>query len=138
MKQDIRWIQRFKNFEKALKQLSNGISLYNERELTEIEKQGLIQTFEYSFELAWNLIRDYLIYQGIADIRGSRDSFKLGFKYSLIDNPDIWFEMIVSRDLTTHTYNEDLAEEILQKIAKEYFPEFVNLKQTFEKLIENE
>ncbi|MEJ5172829.1 MAG: nucleotidyltransferase substrate binding protein [Hydrogenothermaceae bacterium] len=137
MNQDIRWIQRFKNFDKALNQLLNGVSLYNERELTEIEKQGLIQAFEYTFELAWNLIRDYLIYQGITDIRGSRDSFKLGFKYSLINNPDIWFEMITSRNLTAHTYNEEVAEQIIEKIVKEYFPEFVNLKQRFEKLIED-
>ncbi|MFN4220082.1 MAG: nucleotidyltransferase substrate binding protein [bacterium] len=83
--QSIRWIQRLENFKKAFKQFEDAVFLFQKRELSDLEKQGLIQSFEYTFELAWNLIRDYFIYQGVTDIKGSRDAFKTALKYNLID-----------------------------------------------------
>lgn len=128
---DIRWKQRFNNFDKALSQLKKGLELSQKRELSNIEKQGIIKAFEFTFELAWNLLRDYLMFQGIYEIRGSRDAIKLAHKYGLIDHPEVWLEMLTSRNLTSHTYNEEVALEILQKIQEKYVQEFQKLWETF-------
>lgn len=81
MADDIRWLQRLENYKNALNQLKNAVTQYKETGLNDLEKQGMIQAFEYTFELAWNLIRDYFLYQGIQEIRGSRDAIRIAFKY---------------------------------------------------------
>lgn len=128
---DIRWKQRFNNFDKALSQLKKGLELSRKREVSNIEKQGIIKAFEFTFELAWNLLRDYLMFQGIYEIRGSRDAIKLAYKYGLIDHPEVWLEMLTSRNLTSHTYNEEVALEILQKIQEKSVQELQKLWETF-------
>ena len=122
--QDIRWIQRYNHYTQALAQLTKFIE---KGELNELEKQGLIQAFEYSYELAWNTIKDYFEAQGETDIHGSRDAFRLAFRRGLIEDGKTWMDMIKSRTLTSHTYNEDLAEEISTAIVNRYFSEFVAL-----------
>lgn len=92
--------------------------------LSELEKEGFIQRFEYTHELAWNVMKDYVEYQGATDIGGSRDATREAFKIGLIVNGAVWMDMIKSRNLTTHTYNEDTAEDIFLKIVREYFSEF--------------
>ena len=131
MTKDIRWKQRFHNFSKAMQQLTKFIE---KGELNELEQQGLIQSFEYTYELAWNTIKDLFEEQGQADILGSRDAFRLAFKRGLIENGDTWMEMIKSRRLTSHTYNEDIAAAIANSIATEYYPEFVMLYTKLETL----
>jgi len=121
---DIRWIQRFNNYSKALAQLTRFIE---KGELNEFEQQGLIQAFEYTFELAWNSIKDYFESQGDVSILGSRDAFRLAFKRGLIVNGEVWMSMITSRTLTSHTYNEDTADKIAGDVLTLYFPEFVAL-----------
>ncbi len=128
---DIRWIQRFNHFSKALNQLTKFIE---KGKLNELEKQGLIQSFEYTYELAWNTIKDYFESQGETNIHGSRDAFRLAFKRGLIENGEIWMEMIKSRTLTSHTYNEDIAEKVVADIDHRYFSEFVRLKAKMESL----
>ncbi|MDI6780680.1 MAG: nucleotidyltransferase substrate binding protein [bacterium] len=123
--EDIRWIQRYNHFNKALSQLTKFI---DKGELNELEKQGLIQAFEYTYELVWNTIKDYFETQGEIDIHGSRDAFRLAFRRGLIEDGKTWMDMIKSRTLTTHTYNEDIAEEISTTIANKYYPEFVALQ----------
>ncbi len=130
--EDIRWIQRFSNFKKALTQLTRFIE---KKKLNELEKQGLIQSFEYSYELAWNTLKDFYENQGETGIQGSRDAIRLAFKRGLVENGDIWMKMIKSRALTSHTYNEELAEEIVRVIFADYFTEFKILQK---KLIELE
>ncbi len=134
MELDIRWIQRLENYQKAFSQLENAILTHKKRKLNELEKQGLIQAFEYTFELAWNLMRDYFIYQGITEIRGSRDAVKTAFKYGLIEDNQIWFEIITARNLSSHTYNQTLAEELIENICKKFYPEFKKLLETFTEL----
>ncbi len=124
--QDIRWIQRFNNYDKALSQLTKFIE---KGELNEFEEQGLIQAFEYTFELAWNTIKDYFEAQGETTIRGSRDAFRMAFQRGLVEDGEIWMAMIQSRILTSHTYNEELAEEIATAIVEKYFPQFVMLHE---------
>jgi nucleotidyltransferase substrate binding protein (TIGR01987 family) len=132
---DIRWIQRFDNFRKAFEQLGKFIK---QKELNELEVQGLIQSFEYNYELSWNTIKDYFEHQGETDIFGSRDAFRLAFKRGLIENGDIWMDMIKSRALTSHTYNREAADQIVEKIRKEYYPEFGRLKEKFDGLVDTE
>jgi len=130
----VRWRQRFASFRKALSQLGKALEKYKLEGLNELEKQGLIQAFEYTFELAWNLLRDYLLYQGITEIRGSRDAIKMAFKYGLIQDGETWLKMLSARNLTSHTYQEEIVKTLLEEIVKIYFTCFENLCKTFEKL----
>lgn len=129
MTEDIRWMQRFDNFKRSLKQLDNAMALLQERELTELEKQGVIQAFKYNYELAWNVLKDFYEFQGEQDIQGSRDAIKVAFKRGLVSNGDVWMKMIKGRALTVHAYNEEVTLEILEDIIHLYYPEFVALKE---------
>lgn len=120
--EDIRWIQRYEHFSMALNQLKKFIE---KGDLNELEKQGLIQAFEYTYELAWNTIKDHYEAQGETNINGSRDAFRLAFKRGLISNGELWMEMIRSRTMTSHTYNEEVANEIAEKIVGGYYEEFL-------------
>jgi len=128
---DIRWIQRLGHFSKALSRLNKFIE---KGALNELEKQGLIQAFEYTYELAWNTIKDYFEDQGETGINGSRDSFRLAFKRGLILHGQIWMDMVASRTLTTHTYDENVAEIVAGDIVNKYHSEFVTLRARFEEL----
>ncbi len=131
--QDIRWIQRFHHYAKALGQLTKFIE---KGELNELEEQGLIQAFEYTYELAWKTLKDYFELQGETDIYGSRDAFRLAFRRGLIENGETWMDMIKSRTMTAHTYNEEVARRIAMAIVQRYFAEFVRLQATLESLKE--
>ncbi|WP_255462796.1 nucleotidyltransferase substrate binding protein [Galbibacter sp. BG1] len=120
MGQDIRWHQRLDNFNKALKQLNKAVMLAKERDLSELEQQGLIQSFEFTHELAWNVLKDFFFYQGNTEIRGSRDATREAFKMGLIEEGDQWMNMIVSRNKTSHTYDEEVAKEIANNIIGNY------------------
>lgn len=114
------WIQRLENYAKALTQLSTAVLLSKHRVLSDLEKQGLIHAFEFTHELAWNVIKDYFIYQGNPDITGSRDAVREAFNKGLIDDGEGWMEMIKSRNQSSHTYNLDVANEIIEKIVNHY------------------
>ena len=126
--QDIRWQQRFSNYLKALRQLGAAVELRRQRPLTDLEKQGLIQSFEYTYELGWNTLKDYLVYQGIADIVGARDAIRQAFRRELITDGEGWMDMLADRNLTSHTYNEDTAEEVEQRICDRYHGLFLELQ----------
>lgn len=128
---DVRWRQRFQNFKHALAQLTKFI---DKEELNELEQQGLIQCFEYTYELAWNTLKDFFEDEGEGGILGSRDAFRLAFKRGLIEDGKTWMEMIKSRVLTSHTYNEELAQAIGRDIVTIYYPEFVKLQRRFDAL----
>lgn len=132
MSKDVRLRQRLENFNKALSRLTDAIELSKKRPLTDLENQGLIQSFEFTYELSWNLIKDFYQEQGETEIQGSRDAFRLAFKRGLITDGDIWMEMIKSRMQTSHTYNEKTAREISEKTKKVYYGEFKNLSQVLE------
>lgn len=128
---DIRWIQRFSNYSKALNQLTKFI---DKGHLNELEEQGLIQAFEYTYELAWNVIKDYFETQGDTGILGSRDAFRLAFRRGLIEDGDVWMQMIISRSLTSHTYNQETADKIVANIRSKYYSEFDKLHSKLEQL----
>ena len=134
---DTRWKQRLNHFKDALKQLTSAVQEAEKRTLSDLEKQGLIQAFEFTHELAWNVLRDYFIYQGNSQIAGSRDATREGFQKGLISDGDAWMEMIKSRNQTSHTYNKSVAEEIVQKILDLYFPQFVSFQDEMDRRSES-
>ena len=117
---DTRWKQRFANYQKALGQLNEAIKLSRQRPLSELEAQGLIQAFEFTHELAWNVMKDYLIYQGYDMITGSRDAIRLAFQVALIADGDGWMETIASRNKSSHTYDAATADFLLTAITERY------------------
>lgn len=131
---DIRWIQRFRNFNKAFLQLKKFI---DKKTLNELEEQGLIKSFEYTYELAWNTLKDYFEYQGNNDLNGSRDAINEAFKTGTISDGEGWMNMFKDRNRTSHTYNESTAKEISDNIFRQYFGLFNQLKQEMEKRIED-
>lgn len=122
MNEALCWRQRLANYRRACESLKAAVELARKRPLTELERQGLIQAFEYTHELACKLMKDYLFYQGNSSITGSRDATREAFAAGLIHDGEAWMEMIRSRNLTSHTYNEDLAREIEQKVVDRYYP----------------
>ena len=127
MTQDIRWKQRFANYENALAQLTKFIG---KGELNELEEQGLIQAFEVTHELAWNVLRDYLLEKSNQAIYGSRDATRAAFKLDLMQDGDSWMDMIRDRNRTSHTYNEETAKSIVDNIKQRFFRLFVELQHT--------
>ena len=133
--QDIRWQQRFANYKKALQQLQSAVELSAQRALSNLEKQGVIQAFEFTHELGWNMLKDYLQDQGNQNIRGSKDATREAFKVALIADGEQWMAMIQSRKVSSHTYNEHVAEELVDVIVEQYFPLFVELQTEMEKYL---
>ncbi|MBL0190773.1 MAG: nucleotidyltransferase substrate binding protein [Saprospiraceae bacterium] len=146
MEIDNRWHQRLSNYNKALNKLENAVEFINisfldENEkkimdlglvLDEMIKEGLIQRFENTHELAWNLMKDYAEYQGNNNVGGSRDATREALQLKIIEDGEIWMDMIQSRNKTTYTYNEATANEIYHKILEEYFPLFLKFRNKME------
>ncbi len=126
---DIRWKQRFDNFNRALHQLRLAVELSQQRPLSDLEKQGIIQGFEIVHELAWNVLKDFLEYEGIQGIVGSRSAVREAFKRELIDDGETWMDMIEKRNLSSHTYNLEIAAALTTAIIDSYYPVFLALQQ---------
>jgi len=133
-KLDTRWIQRFNHFSKAFLQLKEAVELAKRRPLTRLEEQGLIQSFEYTHELAWNTLKDFLGTREVRNLFGSKDTTREAFKTGLIENGEAWMDMIKSRNLTSHTYDEAIADAIAKKIITIYQPLFVELQHKMQML----
>ncbi len=141
-KKDIRWIQRFSNFCKALVKLNQAVGIISNqaesvKEVNELLKEGLIQRFEYTHELAWKVMKDYAEYQGYTDVRGSRDALRQALQMGLI-NDAAWMDSIEDRNLTSHNYDEEVAEEMYEAIVHKYHPLFIRFESTMSKLAGNE
>lgn len=131
---DIRWIQRFGNYRKALARLSQAVEIVSNRRehdenVDELLKEGLIQRFEYTHELAWKVMKDYAEYQGFTEIRGSRDAFRLALQMGIIDRRE-WMDSIADRNLTSHNYDDEVAEEVYETIVTVYYPLLLRFEQT--------
>ena len=124
MAEDTRWQQRFANYQLALQQLD---TFFEPPALNDREQQGLIKAFEYTFELAWNSLRDLLRSQGNSTLLGSRDTLREAFRLGLIEDGETWMLMIQDRNLTSHTYNRSTAEAIAANIVDRYLPCFKDL-----------
>jgi nucleotidyltransferase substrate binding protein (TIGR01987 family) len=123
---DIRWIQRLGSFTSALNQLKEAVLLTQTRTVSNLEKQGLIKAFEFTYELAWNTLKDYYEFQG-DQLQGSRDTIRLAFKRGLITNGQIWMEMIDNRNRTSHTYDEKTANDVIADILNKFYNEFITI-----------
>jgi nucleotidyltransferase substrate binding protein (TIGR01987 family) len=122
---DVRWQQRFSNFQAALQQLEG---FFEPPALNEREQLGLIKAFEYCFDLGWNTLRDLLLAVGNADLIGSRDTLRLAFGRGLIDDGECWMRMIQDRNLTSHTYNRATADQIAAQVETIYLGCFQRLR----------
>lgn len=143
--QDIRWIQRFSNFNKAFSKLDEavkrikeqyenieGIIIIEDEFLDDILKEAVIQRFEYTHELAWNVMKDYLSEEGNVNVFGSKDATREAFSAGLLSDGEIWMEMIKSRNMTSHTYNEATADEIFKNIIEKYHSAFLDFQQVMQ------
>lgn len=131
MTHDIRWKQRFDNFQRALHQLTRAVQLRQQRPLSDLEQQGLIQGFEFTHELAWNVLKDYLEMEGIQGLVGSRSTVREAFKRGLVDDGEVWMDMIEKRNLSSHTYNESVANALAAAIVDRYYAAFLELQRRF-------
>ena len=114
------------------------MELTKERELSNLEKQGLVQAYEFTQELSWKVLKDFMQSRGTQDLFGSKDAVREAFKIGVIENGDIWMDMIKSRNLTSHTYNESAIEEIIDLIVNKYYEEFKIFNKRMDKLKEKE
>ena len=131
---DVRWRQRFQSFLKAFGQLAAAAKLAHQRKLSELEQQGLIQAFEFTHELAWNTLKDFLESRGAANLYGSKDATREAFAKGLIANGDEWMAMIQARNRSSHTYNQKTADEIATAILSSFVPEFEKFSAKFREL----
>ncbi len=125
---DIRWKQRFSNYEKALRHLEEALSVENP---DIIQKAGMVHFFEMTFELSWKMLKDYLEAQGFEEVVSPRNAIKKAFETSLVQDGHSWMQMLENRNLTIHTYDEETADQVVAAIRETYYP---LLKELYEKL----
>lgn len=130
MEMDIRWRQRFENYGKALAQLEEFLA---QPQLNKFEAQGLIQCFEYTFELGWKVLKDYLEAQGLS-APTPRAAIQQAFQIGLISNGHAWIDALEKRNLMAHTYDEQRADEAVRLIRTEYSQFLQSLKRHFDSL----
>ena len=136
--QNIRWVRRWGNYQKALQQLKEAVELKRQRELSNLEKQGMIRAFEYTHELAWKMLSDFLKSRGAAEIYGSRDASRQAFQLGLVEDGELWMKMIQSRNLPSHVYDESIAEEMIRLISDHYYEAFEKLSMKMQGLYQQE
>ena len=135
---ETRWIQRANSFGKAYARLKSAVELAEQRDLSDLEAQGLIQGFEYTHEVAWKTMKNFLESQGVLNLYGSRDTTREAFRNGLIENGEVWMDMVEKRNLTSHTYDEETAAEVVLTIRKDYFIEFEKLLLRLQQLMNDE
>ena len=135
MVEDIRWQHRFSNYRKALERLEDFLE---PPALNEREQQGLIKAFEYTYELAWNTLRDLLRSQGDTSLLGSRDTLREAFRLGLIEQGETWMLMLQDRNLTSHAYNRTTADAIAAQIIDCYLPCFQQLRTRLKQRVQEE
>ena len=119
--QDIRWLQRYANYHKACQRFvsvtESGIRV---EDFSELEQEGIVQRFEYTFELSWKVMQDFLIYKGYEFMTGPNGTMKMAFEDGLISDHDGWRQMAKSRNTLSHVYDEGEAEIIVRLIFSKY------------------
>lgn len=118
--QDIRWKQRFQNYEKAFNRLSRAIEIVRITPDDDLLQFGLVQTYEYTFELAWKTLKDYLEMEGFL-LRSPRETIRQGFQSGYITNAEDWLQALADRNLTVHIYDDEIIARVLKDIYERYF-----------------
>ncbi len=127
---DTRWQQRFANLLKAFNLLQEAATA---EKLSALEGEGLIQRFEYTFELSWKTLKDYLESRGVA-VQFPRDVIKEAFRAGLLDDGEAWIEMLEKRNVLAHTYNETQFRESVSAVRERFYP---RIKELIKRLEEN-
>lgn len=120
MNNELRWQQRFVNFDKAYRNFIQ-IADHDIEELSDLEKEGFVQRFEYTLELAWKTLKDYLLEQGF-DLASPKEVFRQAFQNEIITDGEIWMEALNRRNLSSHTYNAQVLEQTLTFLREEFYP----------------
>lgn len=123
-----RWQEKLKDLKNALDRLEKGLK---EEQSNSLVIDGVIQRFEFNYELVWKVLKFYFEYQGLERVNSPRSAFKEAYALGLIENGDDWVDMLTDRNLTSHTYDEQMARKIYRKIRDKHFP---NLKEIYHKL----
>ena len=125
MNNELRWQQRFVNFDKAYRNFIQ-IADHNIEDLSDLEKEGFVQRFEYTLELAWKTLKDYLLEQGF-DLASPKEVFRQAFQNEIITDGEIWMEALNRRNLSSHTYNAQVLEQTLTFLREEFYPVIVKM-----------
>lgn len=133
MDADIRWRQRFEKYKTALSHLEEAITEYANTDV-DIIKEGIVQRFELTHELAWKVMQDMLKSQGETNVFGSKSATRIAFNYGLITEGEVWLDMIESRNITVHTYDAEILHTQFNKIVQDYLPRFLQFSQRVEEL----
>jgi nucleotidyltransferase substrate binding protein (TIGR01987 family) len=133
---EIRWIQRLNTYKRALARLTEVVEQYRQRGLSALEKDGMIQRFEYTRELAWKVLKNFIEYQGGTErMMGSRDVIRQAVALGLIDNAEPWFDMLESRNTTANVYDEETETNVIEQILTMYYPILAELASKMEKRV---
>lgn len=117
---DVRWKQRFQNFDKAFKRLTDAIQIIRNDPDNVLLQAGLIQTYEFTFELAWKTLKDYLEMEGFT-VPSLRATLRQAFQCGYIQQGDVWLKALNDRNLTAHTYDDEVAKEVIADIQQTYY-----------------
>lgn len=117
---DVRWKQRFQNFDKAFKRLTDAIQIIRNDPDNVLLQAGLIQTYEFTFELAWKTLKDYLEMEGFT-VHSPRATLRQAFQCGYIQQGDVWLKALNDRNLTAHTYDDEVAKEVIADIQQTYY-----------------
>ena len=121
MNNELRWKQRFQNFEKAFLLLDDVVDTDID-DFSQLEKEGLVQRFEIIIELSWKVLKDYLENEGYDDVQNGKKVIRQAFVDGIITNAEEWMEALEKRNLTSHTYNDAILEETVQYIQGDFYP----------------
>ena len=135
MNNDDRWKQRFQNFSNAYQTLCRVLDRYEQNLEDEITKMALVQSFEFTFELAWNVMKDYLENEGYDQVKNSKQTIRTAFQAELISDAETWMGAIEKRNLASHAYNNVILNETIAFIHKEFFPIVKKLHEELKKLL---
>ena len=127
---DIRWRQRFDNFERAFRKLDLAVNTHNQMPDDELIAIALIKSFEFTYELGWKTLKDYLEYTGI-EVKLPREVIKQAFANELVENGQIWINMLEDRNLMAHTYNDERAKIAIDRIVNQYFSALRSFQKKF-------
>lgn len=123
-----RWMYRFDNYKRAFLLLKEAIGMMTTRELTQLEKEGTIQRFEYTWELAWKVLKDYLSQEGIVlDKITPATVIRTAFEAKIITKGDLWMKALDARNTMSHVYDSQKFEALIQEIHDHYLPIFQDL-----------
>ena len=129
-------MKKFDSYKKALARLDESIEKLEIND-NDVMRDGVIQRFEFTMELAWKTLKEYLENRGFGDVKTPRDALKTAYEIDLIEDELLWIDMLKVRNLTSHIYDENTVIEISDRIRAEFVPLFHKLQDNLNKLIKN-